>query len=127
MLSGIPEMDLGMEAKIRNIEATESAKNRILAERMKKKDLPSEFVPTNMAVNFVQHNRCERPSLLTIKPYPESLQTGNPRGNSCGDEFVSPETRGDIWKILMQSWTSFASFDFLSFWLWFDNIIQTIS
>ncbi|CAG0919710.1 unnamed protein product [Notodromas monacha] len=57
MLSGIPEVDLGMEAKIKNIEATESAKNRILAERMKKKELPSEFVPTNMAVNFVQHNR----------------------------------------------------------------------
>jgi hypothetical protein len=59
MLSGIPEIDLGMEAKIRNIEATEAAKNKILLERMKKKDLPSEFVPTNMAVNFVQHNRCE--------------------------------------------------------------------
>ena len=58
MLSGIPEVDLGMEAKIKNIEATEAAKNKILLDRLKKKDLPSEFVPTNMAVNFVQHNRC---------------------------------------------------------------------
>lgn len=57
MLSGIPEVDLGIDAKIRNIEATEDAKQRLLKERMNKKDGPSQFVPTNMAVNFVQHNR----------------------------------------------------------------------
>ncbi|GAB6031523.1 hypothetical protein CHUAL_009292 [Chamberlinius hualienensis] len=57
MLSGIPEVDLGIEAKIRNIEATEEAKQRLLKEKMNKKDAPSPFVPTNMAVNFVQHNR----------------------------------------------------------------------
>ncbi|KAL1131185.1 hypothetical protein AAG570_012421 [Ranatra chinensis] len=59
MLSGIPEVDLGIEAKIRNIEATEEAKSRLLWEKQNKKDGPSQFVPTNMAVNFVQHNRCE--------------------------------------------------------------------
>ena len=26
---------------------------------MRKKEKISEFVPTNMAVNFVQHNRCK--------------------------------------------------------------------
>ncbi|KAF4527505.1 hypothetical protein B566_EDAN016202 [Ephemera danica] len=57
MLSGIPEVDLGIEAKIKNIEATEEAKMRLLWERNSKKDTPSQFVPTNMAVNFVQHNR----------------------------------------------------------------------
>ncbi|KAG7175917.1 telomere length and silencing protein 1-like [Homarus americanus] len=57
MLSGIPEVDLGLEAKIRNIEATEEAKQKLLRESMMKKERPSEFVPKNMAVNFVQHNR----------------------------------------------------------------------
>ena len=44
-------------AKIRNIEATEEAKQKLMIERMKKKDEVSHFVPTNMAVNFVQHDR----------------------------------------------------------------------
>lgn len=57
MLSGIPEVDLGIEAKIRNIEATEEAKLKLLWDGHRKKDGPSQFVPTNMAVNFVQHNR----------------------------------------------------------------------
>lgn len=59
MLSGIPEVDLGIEAKIKNIEATEEAKLRLLWESRNKKDGPSPFVPSNMAVNFVQHNRCK--------------------------------------------------------------------
>lgn len=57
MLSGIPEVDLGIEAKIKNIEATEDAKIKFLQEQQRKKDLPSHFVPSNMAVNFMQHNR----------------------------------------------------------------------
>ncbi|KAF6200782.1 hypothetical protein GE061_005228 [Apolygus lucorum] len=57
MLSGIPEVDLGIDAKIKNIEATEDAKLKLLWESRNKKDGPSQFVPTNMAVNFVQHNR----------------------------------------------------------------------
>lgn len=57
MLSGIPEVDLGIEERIRNIEATEEAKLRLLRERMAKKERETSFVPTNMAVNFVQHNR----------------------------------------------------------------------
>lgn len=58
MLNGIPEVDLGIEAKIRNIEATEAAKEKLLQDQKNKKSAPSHFVPTNMAVNFVQHNRC---------------------------------------------------------------------
>lgn len=57
MLSGIPEVDLGIEERIRNIEATEEAKLKVLRDRMIKKDKSISFVPTNMAVNFVQHNR----------------------------------------------------------------------
>lgn len=64
MLSGIPEVDLGLEAKIRNIEATEEAKQRLLRESMMKKERPSEFVPKNMAVNFVQHNRCKHHKII---------------------------------------------------------------
>jgi Hepatocellular carcinoma-associated antigen 59 len=59
MLSGIPEIDLGIEAKIKNIEATEEAKQKLLWEQKNKKDGPSIMVPVNMAVNFVQHNRCK--------------------------------------------------------------------
>ncbi|XP_025418494.1 telomere length and silencing protein 1 homolog isoform X2 [Sipha flava] len=57
MLSGIPEVDLGIDAKIKNIEATEEAKMKLIRDKRNKKDGPSQFVPTNMAVNFVQHNR----------------------------------------------------------------------
>ena len=54
MLSGIPEVDLGIEEKIRNIEATEAAKKKLAEERNRKKDKTSEFVVTNLAVNFRQ-------------------------------------------------------------------------
>ncbi|XP_060136189.1 splicing factor C9orf78-like [Zootoca vivipara] len=58
MLSGIPEVDLGIEAKIKNIVSTEEATTRLLAEQQnKKKDSKTSFVPMNMAVNYVQHNR----------------------------------------------------------------------
>ncbi|XP_068617058.1 splicing factor C9orf78 homolog [Brachionichthys hirsutus] len=58
MLSGIPEVDLGIDAKIKNIIFTEDAKAKLLAEqRNKKKDRGTSFVPTNIAVNYVQHNR----------------------------------------------------------------------
>jgi len=46
-------------AKIKNIEATEEAKMKLIRDKRNKKDGPSQFVPTNMAVNFVQHNRCK--------------------------------------------------------------------
>jgi len=52
MLSGIPEIDLGIDEKIRNIEATENAKKKLAQDRNKKKDKASEFVVTNLAVNF---------------------------------------------------------------------------
>lgn len=57
MLTGIPEVDLGIEAKIKNIERTEQAKAKLLRESGVDKNAPSEFVPTNFAANFVQHDR----------------------------------------------------------------------
>lgn len=61
MLSGIPEVDLGIDAKIKNIIYTEEAKAKLLAEqRNKKRDHGTSFVPTNIAVNYVQHNRFYR-------------------------------------------------------------------
>ncbi|KAM4019829.1 splicing factor C9orf78 homolog [Anomaloglossus baeobatrachus] len=66
MLSGIPEVDLGIDAKIKNIIFTEEAKARLLAEQQnKKKDKQTSFVPTNMAVNYVQHNRFYQEDLNT--------------------------------------------------------------
>ncbi|XP_044752885.1 telomere length and silencing protein 1 homolog isoform X2 [Coccinella septempunctata] len=79
MLCGIPEIDLGIEAKIKNIEATEEAKLRLLRENQNKNDGPSQFVPTNIAVNFVQHNKsnAEQKTAL-IKPRKEKPQTDEP-------------------------------------------------
>lgn len=58
MLSGIPEVDLGVDERIRNIEATEEAKNKLLdSKRRRHHGEAATLVPTNVAVNFVQHNR----------------------------------------------------------------------
>lgn len=79
MLSGIPEVDLGIDTKIRNIEATEEAKQKLMAERLSRREKGvSDFVPTNVAVNFVQHNRFNiddgsahvRKAVQTPKPTP---------------------------------------------------------
>lgn len=37
MLNGIPEVDLGIEAKIKNIEATEAAKEKLINDQKNKK------------------------------------------------------------------------------------------
>nr|CAG4642847.1 EOG090X0F7F [Evadne anonyx] len=88
MLSGIPEVDLGIEAKIKNIESTEEAKQKLLQERLRKKDGPSMFVPTNMAVNFVQHNRFnieesgpprKKRAEAVVKPVPVAVEV--PKNN----------------------------------------------
>ncbi|KAM7535842.1 hypothetical protein Aperf_G00000091987 [Anoplocephala perfoliata] len=61
MLCGIPEVDLGVEAKMRNIEATEEAKQRLLQERLRQRQKraleDADLTPYNMSVNFVQHSR----------------------------------------------------------------------
>jgi len=58
MLSGIPEVDLGIDAKIQNIERTEKAKKKLLEEcKQKGIDVTNNYTPTNFATNFVQHDR----------------------------------------------------------------------
>ncbi|NWU55447.1 TLS1 protein, partial [Dromas ardeola] len=58
MLSGIPEVDLGIDAKIKNIICTEEAKAKLLAEQQNKKTASqTSCVPTNVAVICGQHNR----------------------------------------------------------------------
>ncbi|GLH12321.1 Uncharacterized protein C9orf78 [Gryllus bimaculatus] len=86
MLSGIPEVDLGIDAKIRNIEATEEAKLKLLWERRSKKDAPSQFVPTNMAVNFVQHNRF---NIEDPEP-PKCKDKNNTHRKTASAAFVGP-------------------------------------
>jgi len=58
MLSGIPEVDLGIDSKIANIERTEKAKKKLMEEsKAKGVDLGASYTPTNFATNFVQHDR----------------------------------------------------------------------
>lgn len=85
MLSGIPEVDLGIDAKIKNIEATEEAKMKLLWERHNKKDCPSQFVPTNMAVNFVQHNRFNMDSDTNKKRKAEKPEVVKTENNAIDD------------------------------------------
>lgn len=56
MLTGIPEVDLGLEEKIRTIEATEEAKQN-LSKKDHKRQTGRSTVPVNIASNFSQHNR----------------------------------------------------------------------
>ncbi|BFZ05881.1 hypothetical protein BsWGS_08920 [Bradybaena similaris] len=93
MLSGIPEIDLGIETKIRNIEQTEEAKQKLLDERKRQREnMPSDFVPTNVAVNFVQHNRFNiddnKPKQVkkVELPKPEPLRVGD-----IDKEAIEPE------------------------------------
>lgn len=60
-------------AKITNIEATEDAKQKLLWERMNKKEEVSAFVPTNMAVNYMQHNRCQLVVVVVVVVYTPSF------------------------------------------------------
>lgn len=71
MLSGIPEVDLGIDERIRNIEETERAKQKILSKKsaannqqsttqgqnLNRQVNDSQYAPQNTSVNFVQHKR----------------------------------------------------------------------
>lgn len=82
MLSGIPEVDLGISTKIRNIEATEEAKLKLLEDRKAKRDEGlTKFIPTNYAVNFVQHNRFN----IEEKPKERKVETAKVEPVRVGD------------------------------------------
>eukprot|EP00118_Oscarella_pearsei_P028352 m.1954 g.1954 ORF g.1954 m.1954 type:complete len:298 (+) comp8092_c0_seq2:155-1048(+) len=67
MLSGIPEVDLGIEEKFRNISETEKARQKVLEEKRKKKGEKESFLPTNMSADFVHHNRFLREDAVQKK------------------------------------------------------------
>jgi len=56
MLTGIPEVDLGIDVKIQNIERTEKAKKKLLEEN-KQKEKESEPKNLGKSNNYVQHDR----------------------------------------------------------------------
>uniref|UniRef100_A0A2M3ZIW0 Hepatocellular carcinoma-associated antigen 59 n=1 Tax=Anopheles braziliensis TaxID=58242 RepID=A0A2M3ZIW0_9DIPT len=96
MLSGIPEIDLGIEAKIKNIEATEEAKLKYMQEQQRKKNLPSHFVPSNMAVNFMQHNRYRIDNPAPPKRrYQDDHQRGGQRGGDQRNDDRIPKKATD--------------------------------
>lgn len=95
MLTGIPEVDLGIEAKIKNIEATEEAKLKVVDESKKKRQESSEFVPTNMAANFLHHSRfydekkiLDQERKKDIERRREEQATQRVKGPTVGGEIV---------------------------------------
>ena len=54
MLTGIPEVDLGIDVKIQNIERTEKAKKKLLEESKMKE---TESNQKSKSSNYVQHDR----------------------------------------------------------------------
>nr|CAH8828678.1 unnamed protein product [Trichobilharzia regenti] len=98
MLCGIPEVDLGVEAKMKNIEATEEAKQVLLKKRFVRKHdhFKDEIAPINMAVNFVQHSRWNNyTSGMSRKADMDSKRelnqiTDNEKTTSIGDNSIYP-------------------------------------
>lgn len=63
MLAGIPEVDLGIDERIRNIEATEEAKMRIFRDRVRTQTQEESMAPVNFSVNFTQQQEARRPRM----------------------------------------------------------------
>lgn len=64
MLTGIPEVDLGMSERIRTIEATEEAKLRLLSKsssRQHQSTKQTSTVPTNYSTNYHYHRSTRDP------------------------------------------------------------------
>ena len=59
ILSGIPEFDLGMEEKFRNVEATELAVRQLVRDQMGQEEGGSSLIPTNIAANFSHYEQCK--------------------------------------------------------------------
>merc|ERR1719192_619749 len=59
MLTGIPEVDLGIDVKIQNIERTEKAKKKLLEESKLRENQREQKHPEKSS-NYVQHDRTEK-------------------------------------------------------------------
>ncbi len=57
MLSGIPEVDLGVDERIRNIEDTEKAKQRLMSNFTNNKHKSNQTQVVESSANYVQHKR----------------------------------------------------------------------
>ncbi|KAI6660589.1 hypothetical protein LOD99_14173 [Oopsacas minuta] len=57
ILSGIPEYDLGVDEKFRNIQATEEAVRQLVREQLRQEEGESSLIPTNLATNFSEHQQ----------------------------------------------------------------------
>ena len=92
MLSGIPEVDLGVDEKIRNIEETEKFKQKLLYGNNEKRKTDDDLIyASNNQSNFVQHKRFDD-SLINpdrmIKPKIKAIakQTPEPLPVVVGDD-----------------------------------------
>lgn len=59
ILSGIPEFDLGVEEKFRNIQATEVAVRKLVRQQLKPEEGKTSLIPINLATNFTEHQERE--------------------------------------------------------------------
>ncbi|OON13732.1 hepatocellular carcinoma-associated antigen 59 [Opisthorchis viverrini] len=99
MLCGIPEVDLGVDAKMRNIEATEEAKQTLLKHRFNRGyGMASDgLAPTNVAVNFVQHSRWNSHNATTTfssGDYTRDLLNIASKANPHKTDIVQQQTTG---------------------------------
>jgi len=77
MLSGIPEVDLGIESKIQNIERTEKAKRKLI-EEAKMAGLKATKDSKHTSNNYVQHARFETEKPTTLGREKERLARAEP-------------------------------------------------
>ncbi|XP_022690916.1 uncharacterized protein C9orf78 homolog [Varroa jacobsoni] len=78
MLAGIPEVDLGIDERIRNIEATEEAKMRMLRDRVRTVPKEESMAPVNFSVNFAQQQEARRPRVHRDYQYQNHREPGQP-------------------------------------------------
>lgn len=99
MLSGIPEVDLGIEEKIRNIEETERAKlsvNKNTVQVANRKQINE-----NSSVNFVQHKRFDESVINADKNRIPNQKDSKPVkqepvvGDAPKHELLQPQKRKD--------------------------------
>lgn len=78
MLAGIPEVDLGIDERIRNIEATEEAKMRMLRDRVRSTPAEESMAPVNFSVNFAQQQEARRPRINRDQQQQHHREPGQP-------------------------------------------------
>ena len=102
---------VGIEAKIKNIEATEEAKMKIMDDGKKRRKESSEFVPTNMASNFMHHSRFynEKEVFEKERKKEEAKKKSNnlgktlDKGPTVGEDIVESKTNTTFMKEALNS------------------------